>query len=193
MFPPLAGSDWLAANRKGAIEAVVAGLNREIVVNGRTYRGQMPPVIIDDDEVAAVLTFVVTSWGNRGAAFTADEVRAVRATTPFKTFAELKAAGDYRPLPAAPREFSIREVVRLGDFGVRLAGDGRGGPLYVLGQAGGATSSAHVPRPWPSARLPSPWLSAAGFCSSPTRTRAAFSWTSRSLLWCSNRAAPAPS
>ena len=61
VFPPLAQSDWLAANRKGSIEAVVAGLNREIVVNGRTYRGQMPPVIIDDDEVAAVLTFVVSS------------------------------------------------------------------------------------------------------------------------------------
>lgn len=137
VFPPLAGSDWLGANRNGSVEAVVAGLNREIVVNGRTYRGQMPPVIIDDDEVAAVLTFVVSSWGNRGAAFTPEEVRAVRATTPFKTFAALKAAGDYRPLPAPPPGFAIREVARLNDFGVRLAGDGRGGPLYVLGQTGG--------------------------------------------------------
>ena len=136
-FPPLAKSDWLAANREGSIEAVVAGLNREIVVNGRTYRGQMPPVIIDDDEVAAVLTFVLNSWGNPAGEVTAEDVRKVRATTPFKTFADLKAAGDYRPVPPAPPGFSIREVVRLTDFGVRLAGDGRGGPLYVLGQAGG--------------------------------------------------------
>lgn len=136
-FPPLAKSDWLASNREGSIEAVVAGLNREIVVNGRTYRGQMPPVIIDDDEVAAVLTFVLNSWGNPGGEVTAEDVRKVRATTPFKTFADLKAAGDYRPVPPAPPGFSIREVVRLTDFGVRLAGDGRGGPLYVLGQAGG--------------------------------------------------------
>ena len=103
-FPPLAKSDWLAVNRDGSIAAVVAGLNREIVVNGRTYRGQMPPVIIDDDEVASVLTFVLNSWGNPGGEVTAEEVRKVRFTTPFKTFAELKAAGDYRPLPpSVPR------------------------------------------------------------------------------------------
>lgn len=136
-FPPLAKSDWLASNREGAITAVVAGLNREIVVNGRTYRGQMPAVVIDDDEVAAVLTFVLNSWGNPGGKVTPGEVKTVRATTPFKTFADLKAAGDYRPVPPAPPGFAIREVVRLTDFGVRLAGDGRGGPLYVLGQAGG--------------------------------------------------------
>lgn len=137
VYPPLAKSDWLAANREGAIAAVVAGLNREIVVNGKTYRGQMPPVMLDDAQVGDVLTFVLNSWGNPGGLVTAEDVKAVRATTPFKTFAELKAAGDYRPLPAAPEGFAVRELVRLSDFGVRLASDGRGGPLYVLSQNGG--------------------------------------------------------
>ena len=61
----------------------------------------------------------------------------VRATTRFKTFEDLKKAADYRPLPAAPAGFELKELVRLPDFGVRLASDGKGGPLYVLGQAGG--------------------------------------------------------
>lgn len=137
VYPPLAQSDWLAANREGAIAAVVSGLNKEIVVKGKTYRGQMPPVVLDDAQVADVLTFVLNSWGNPGGIVTAEEVKTVRATTPFKTFADLKAAGDYRPLPTAPAGFKLREVVRLTDFGVRLASDGRGGPLYVLSQTGG--------------------------------------------------------
>src|SRR5882672_4615628 len=40
-YPPLAGSDWLAANRTEAIRAVVSGLKNDLVVNGETYSGQM--------------------------------------------------------------------------------------------------------------------------------------------------------
>ncbi|MBI5691103.1 MAG: c-type cytochrome [Verrucomicrobia bacterium] len=137
VYPPLAGSDWLAANLPDAIAGVVSGLNKEIVVKGQTYRGQMPPIMLEDAQVADVLTFVLNSWGNPGGRVRADEVKAIRATTPFKTFDDLKKAADYRPLPPAPEGFTLRELVRLTDFGVRLASDGRGGPLYVLGQAGG--------------------------------------------------------
>lgn len=137
VYPPLAKSDWLTANRSGAIAAVVSGLKDEITVNGQIYRGQMPPIMIDDPQVADVLTFVMNAWGNTGARVTADEVKDVRATTGFKTFADLKKAGDYKPLPPAPAGFEIRELVRLPDFGTRLASDGKGGKLYVLGQAGG--------------------------------------------------------
>src|SRR5205085_9376096 len=48
VYPPLAGSDWLKAHRPDAIRAVVSGLKDEIVVNGDTYRGQMPALILDD-------------------------------------------------------------------------------------------------------------------------------------------------
>ncbi len=136
-YPPLAKSDWLAANRTGAIKAVVAGLKDEITVNGETYRGQMPPIVLDDQQVSDVLTFVLNSWGNPGGHVTASDVTAVRALTPFGSFAALKAAADYQPLPAAPEGFTLTELVRLTDFGVRLASDGKGGPLYILGQAGG--------------------------------------------------------
>ncbi|MGH7944026.1 MAG: c-type cytochrome, partial [Opitutaceae bacterium] len=135
-FPPLAQSDWLAAHRSGAIRAVVNGLKEEIIVNGQVYRGQMPPIMLDDAQAADVLTFVVNSWGNGGGRVTADNVQAVRATAEFKTFEKLKAAADFRPLPESPKGFDLRELVRLLDFGVRLASDGTGGRLYILGQAG---------------------------------------------------------
>ena len=137
VYPPLAKSDWLMANRTGAIAAVVAGLKDEITVNGEVYRGQMPPIMLDDAQVADVLTFVLNTWGNSGPRVTAEEVRTVRATTRFKTFEELKKAGDYMPLPPAPAGFEISELVRLTDFATRLASDGKNGKLYVLGQAGG--------------------------------------------------------
>ncbi|MDP3068941.1 MAG: c-type cytochrome [Opitutaceae bacterium] len=136
IYPPLAKSDWLAAHRSGAIRAIVAGLNEPITVNGRVFHGQMPPVMLDDMQAADVMTYVVNSWGNTGGRVTADNVMAVRATANFKTFEALKAAADFRPLPAAPEGFALRELVRLPDFGVRLASDGKGGKFYILGQAG---------------------------------------------------------
>lgn len=136
-FPPLAKSDWLAAHRSGAIRAIVNGLKEEITVNGEVYRGQMPAVMLDDTQVADVLNFVVNSWGNPGGQITPDNVQAVRATSDFKTFEKLKAAGDYRPLPKPPEGFALRELVQLTDFGVRLASNGKGGRLFILGQAGG--------------------------------------------------------
>jgi mono/diheme cytochrome c family protein len=137
IYPPLAKSDWLAANQSGAIQAVVNGLKDEITVNGQTFRGQMPPIMLNDVQTAEVLTFVMNSWGNAGGWVTPDDVKTVRAKGDFKTFEALKAAGDYRPLADAPPGFTLREVARLTDFGVRLASDGKGGRLYILGQAGG--------------------------------------------------------
>jgi glucose/arabinose dehydrogenase/mono/diheme cytochrome c family protein len=136
VYPPLAGSDWLAPNRRGAIEAVVGGLNREITVLGRAYHGQMPAQILNDAQTADVLTYVYNSWGNPGGSFTAAEVAEVRSTTAFKTFEALKEAAGYRPLPKAPEGFSVTEVARLPDFATRLASDGQGQRLYVLGQSG---------------------------------------------------------
>jgi mono/diheme cytochrome c family protein/glucose/arabinose dehydrogenase len=135
-YPPLAASDWLAANRTEAIRAVVSGLKDDITVNGEAYSGQMPAIIIPDGEVADLLTYVFNTWGNPGGRVTPADVQAVRAKTKFKTYAELKAAGDFRPLPPAPAGFTVRELARLPDFATRLASDGRGGPLFVLSQYG---------------------------------------------------------
>ena len=135
-YPPLAGSDWLAANRDGSIRAVVAGFKDPITVNGRAYHGQMPAAVLTDTQVADVLTFAMNSWGNTAAPVVPDEVARIRATTEFKTYEALKKASDFRPLPAAPDGFEVKELARLPDFATRIASDGKGGKLYVLGQGG---------------------------------------------------------
>lgn len=79
VFPPLAKSDFLMADKDRAIRAVTKGLAGPIKVNGKDYNGVMPPVALNDEQVAQVLTYVRNEWGNTGDIVTVDEVRKVRA------------------------------------------------------------------------------------------------------------------
>lgn len=82
-IPPLAGSDFLMADKTRSIRAVVHGLSGEITVKGKQYNGQMVPIAgLADEEVASVLTYVRNSWGNSGDAVTVEEVRRVRSEAP---------------------------------------------------------------------------------------------------------------
>ncbi len=78
-FPPLAGSDYLNGDVNKAISAVVHGLNGEITVNGAKFNGTMTPQPLNDQEVADVLTYVYSQWGNNGTVITPDMVAKIRA------------------------------------------------------------------------------------------------------------------
>ena len=79
-FPPLAGSDYLLVDRARAIRTVLKGLTGPIVVNGVTFNSAMPPqeAVLTDQQISDVLTFVYNSWGNKGDAFTRDDVKTIR-------------------------------------------------------------------------------------------------------------------
>ena len=132
-FPPLAASDYLQADVARAIRNVVEGASGAIVVNGKSFNGVMPPVVIDDAKVADVLTFVLNAFNNGGAQLDAERVKTVRAKTRFKTYAALVEASAYQPLPAPPAGFTLKEVVRLNAPMTRMASDGRGKTLYLAG------------------------------------------------------------
>ncbi|MGJ8698253.1 MAG: c-type cytochrome [Verrucomicrobiaceae bacterium] len=78
--PPLAKSEWLLGKPDRAISAVLAGLKGPIEVNGRLYNLAMPPqgAVINDEQLAAILTYVRKSWGNKGSAVKAEQVGKVR-------------------------------------------------------------------------------------------------------------------
>ena len=83
VFPPLAKSDWLAANPKRAIEVVLHGISGPVKVNGQDYNSVMPPMSqLTDDEVANILTYVLGSWGNAGGRVTKAEVAEQRKLKP---------------------------------------------------------------------------------------------------------------
>jgi mono/diheme cytochrome c family protein len=139
-YPPLAGSDFLMADASRAIRAICEGLSGAITVNGVNYENAMPAIVLDDQGVADVLTFVRNSWGNAGGPVPAETVAPVRATTRFPTYEELVLASGYPPLPKAPDGFIVREVTRLNGYPVRLASDDRSGPLLALTQDGDVLS-----------------------------------------------------
>ncbi len=77
-FPPLAKSDFIADKEK-TVTQVIKGKTGELVVNGVKYNNTMPPQNLKDEEIAAVLTYVYSNFGNSGGPVTADEVKAIRA------------------------------------------------------------------------------------------------------------------
>jgi len=80
VFPPLAGSDYMLADRERAIRVVLKGMTGPVTVNGKKYDSAMPPqeAALTDQQVADVLTYIFNAWGNTGDAFNADQVKAVR-------------------------------------------------------------------------------------------------------------------
>ena len=82
VFPPLASSDYLAADTDRAIGAVLNGLTGPITVNGAAYSGTMPAFAnMTDHEIADGLTYVLNSFGNDGGDVSAEDVARVRAST----------------------------------------------------------------------------------------------------------------
>src|SRR5580704_12374971 len=80
--PPLAGSEWVnAANFKETAEIPQLGLNGEVHVAGQDWNLQMAPMgaALSDCDLAAVLTYVRGSWGNKAAEVGAADVKAMRA------------------------------------------------------------------------------------------------------------------
>lgn len=78
-FPPLVGSRWLSNGPEAMALIVLYGLRGEIDVQGRIYRGYMPPMQhIPDEDIAALLTYMRQSWGDTSDVVTAEEVDRLR-------------------------------------------------------------------------------------------------------------------
>ncbi len=82
-YPPLAGSALAQdADATKPIRIVLHGFQGAIERNGKTYNGVMTAwAQLSDQEIADVLTYVRSSWGNSAGAVTVDEVKTVRDQT----------------------------------------------------------------------------------------------------------------
>ncbi len=83
-FPPLAGNPHVSgADTAALIATVLNGRSGPIEVNGRTYAGVMPAWkgTLSNAQVAAVITYIRSAWGNNAAIVTADQVAAAIAPT----------------------------------------------------------------------------------------------------------------
>jgi len=85
-FPPLAGSEWLVGDPSIPIAIVLHGMTGPITVKGAQFNGMMMPwASLSDAQIAAILTYERSSWGNSAAAVTAEQVAKVRAATKSRT------------------------------------------------------------------------------------------------------------
>ena len=88
-FPPLAGTPWATGSAERMIKLALKGLYGPLEVLGKEYPGQVPMTpfggMLNDDELAAVLTYVRNSFGNQASAISAEQVKEVRAATADKT------------------------------------------------------------------------------------------------------------
>jgi len=82
-FPPLSESKWVIGNEERLIKIVLRGIYGPIVVNGKKYPGQVPMTpyggMLNDKEVAAVLTYIRNSFGNKAPEVKERTVKQVRA------------------------------------------------------------------------------------------------------------------
>jgi mono/diheme cytochrome c family protein len=101
VFPPLAGSDFLNADKNRAIAIVIHGRQGEVVVNGNKFNNNMPAFPLSDQDIAYVLTYVYNSFGNSGLEVAPEEVKAIRSQP-----AAAATAAPSAPAPApAPSSF----------------------------------------------------------------------------------------
>jgi nitrite reductase (NO-forming) len=77
-FPPLAGSDFLNADKIRAIKTVSGGLQGSVTVNNQEFNGVMPAWNLTDEEIANVLTYIYNNWGNSKLEVTPEEVNEYR-------------------------------------------------------------------------------------------------------------------
>ena len=80
VFPPLAGSEWVAMSPSIPVRNILHGMTGPVTVKGVVYNSMMPAVAgLTDGDIADVVTYVRNSFGNSGAAVTEDEVKAIKA------------------------------------------------------------------------------------------------------------------
>lgn len=75
-FPPLANSEWVLTDAAVSVAIVHDGLQGPINVVGNDYQGMMPVFggILSNEEIAAVLTYVRSQWGNNASEVTTADV-----------------------------------------------------------------------------------------------------------------------
>ncbi len=78
-FPPLAGNATVTADPSVVIRIVKYGLNGKVSVKGTDYNGMMPAwgQSLSNADIASIITYVRSAWGNKASAVTQAEVTAV--------------------------------------------------------------------------------------------------------------------
>ncbi len=80
MTPPLQKSPYVQGPAVKLISIVLNGLNDGVEIEGETYTNPMPPfnTVLKDQEIADVLTYLRSHFGNKAAPITVTQVTKIR-------------------------------------------------------------------------------------------------------------------
>ncbi len=82
LAPPLMNTEWTTGSEDRLIRIILHGLKGPIEIDGRKYELEMPPLgVFDDEQIAAILTYVRREWGHTASPIEPDAVKRVRAAT----------------------------------------------------------------------------------------------------------------
>jgi mono/diheme cytochrome c family protein len=86
-YPPLAGSEWATGSEERVIRIVLHGLSGPLKVHGQEFNNVMAPLgaALKDEQIANVLSYVRSSWGNSAPEVQPETVARVRAETAGRT------------------------------------------------------------------------------------------------------------
>jgi mono/diheme cytochrome c family protein len=79
--PPLAGSEWAQGNPERMLRIPLYGLAGPVSVKGQDWNLSMPAMgaALSPEDLAAVVSYIRSSWGNKASAVTAEQVSAIKA------------------------------------------------------------------------------------------------------------------
>ncbi len=81
MNPPLIKTSYVTGDKNKIIKWVLQGSVEKVPIDGQTYSNNMPAQkYLTDQQIADVLTFIRSSFGNKSSAISAIDVKTVRAS-----------------------------------------------------------------------------------------------------------------
>lgn len=78
VYPPVAKSDYMMADKNRTIQQILYGASGEMKVNGKVYNMNMTGFDLSDGEVSDLMNYIRNSFGNKGPAVLPEHVKALR-------------------------------------------------------------------------------------------------------------------
>ena len=80
MNPPISKTEWVTGDKVRLINILLKGLKTPLTINGEEYHNPMPShAFLSDQQIADVLSYIRSGFGNKASVVKADEVRQVRS------------------------------------------------------------------------------------------------------------------
>ena len=82
LAPPLVDSEWVTGSPGVLGRIIIHGMRGPVNVKGKVWELEMPPLfVLDDEQIASIMTFVRREWGHEASPVSSEEVGKIRKDT----------------------------------------------------------------------------------------------------------------